>query len=32
MNKRKQHSAEFNMKVALEATKEQRTLSQLGSK
>ena len=29
--KRKQHSAEFKMKVALEATKEQKTLSQLGS-
>ena len=29
--KRKQHSAEFKFKVALEAAKEQKTLSQLGS-
>jgi transposase-like protein len=29
--KRKQHSAEFKFKVALEAVKEQKTLSQLGS-
>ena len=29
--KRKQHSAEYKFKVALEATKEQKTLSQLGS-
>lgn len=30
-SKRKQHSAEFKFKVALEAAKEQKTLSQLGS-
>jgi transposase-like protein len=29
--KRKQHSAEFKFKVALEAAKEQKTLSQLSS-
>lgn len=29
--KRKQHRAEFKFKVALEAAKEQKTLSQLGS-
>lgn len=29
--KRKQHSAEYKFKVALEAAKEQKTLSQLGS-
>lgn len=29
--KRKQHGAEFKFKVALEAAKEQKTLSQLGS-
>ena len=29
--KRKQHSAEFKFKVALEAAKEHKTLSQLGS-
>ena len=29
--KRKQHSVEFKFKVALEAAKEQKTLSQLGS-
>ena len=29
--RRKQHSAEFKFKVALEAVKEQKTLSQLGS-
>lgn len=29
--KRKQHSSEFKFKVALEAAKEQKTLSQLGS-